>query len=255
MRKRKWPWIARQVWDNLLFMHWPVPYEALRPYVPPPFEIETYDGQAWVSVVLFEANGNGPRGMPGQIPFSSFLELNVRTYVNFNDEPGVYFFSLDADSPVAVRGARTVFSLPYIKADMTFEKNKEWRYFESRRTHGGYPEARLSVKYRPLSEKRYYAERGSLTEWLVERYCLWTLKGNNIYKGPIYHTPWDLQEAEADWNMKELTDFTDPSAFKKEPLVQFCETKKVRFYPFEKYGVAETDFDELRNLKYRSLNR
>lgn len=249
IKKRKWPWVARQMWNDLLFMHWPVPYEAIRPHVPAPFEIETFEGQAWVSIVPFKATYNGPRGIPGKIPFSNFLELNVRTYVNYQGESGVYFFSFDADSPVAVEGARTVFSLPYLHADMDMEKENDGIRFTSRRTHKGYPEAYFSVHYTPVNNRPMLAKKGSLTEWLVERYCLWTLIGNKVYKGPILHKPWDLQKAEVDWKADRLADYMGSEHFTKQPLVHYCRKKKVKFFPFEEKGSTSSKFNELTYLK------
>lgn len=234
-------------------MHWPVPYEAIRPYVPEPFEIETYDGQAWVSIVPFKATYNGPRGFPGKIPFTDYLELNLRTYVSYKGESGVFFLSFDADSPVAVKGARTIFSLPYLHARMKFEKGEKRIEFKSNRTHKDYPKASFSVSYKPEDARPVRAEKGSLTEWLVERYCLWTLIGGHVYKGPILHSPWKLQEARAVWQMDRFVDFIGKEYFNGQPIIQYCRKKKVKFFPFEKKEKAHTDFDELAYLKKWNL--
>src|SRR3712207_8210884 len=56
--------------------------------------------------------------------FRSFLEANVRTYVHVDGrEPGVYFFSLDAASLLAVLGARVGLGLPYFLARMRSEEH------------------------------------------------------------------------------------------------------------------------------------
>ncbi|MGB0760111.1 MAG: DUF2071 domain-containing protein, partial [Rubripirellula sp.] len=46
-----------------------------------------------------------PRCCPAVPGLSKFLELNVRTYVTRDNKPGVWFFSLDAESMLAVRAA------------------------------------------------------------------------------------------------------------------------------------------------------
>ncbi|WP_077624078.1 YqjF family protein [Sediminibacillus massiliensis] len=235
----KWkPWVATQKWNDLLFIHWPVPYESIRTQVPDEFEVETYDGQAWLSIVPFYGTSNRFRGMPGPIPFSSFLELNVRTYVNYKGDSGVYFFSLDASSDIAVAGARKLFSLPYFKAKMRKERNKHGILFTSRRTEKGAHPASFSAHYKPISQKST-AREGSLTHWLVERYCLWTIKGDKVLKGPIKHEPWDVQEAILDLDMDGMADFVPDSFLEAEPIVQFCQEKKVRFFPFEEVGRTE----------------
>src|SRR5688572_15080490 len=97
-----------QSWHDLLFAHWPVDARALQDKLPAGLPLDTFDGQAWVGVVPFRMTNVAPRGVPA-VPFvSSFVELNVRTYVTLHGKPGVYFFSLDANSTIAVTAARAV---------------------------------------------------------------------------------------------------------------------------------------------------
>jgi len=95
-----------QRWRRLLFVHWRWPLEDLRPHVPSVFQIDTFEGQAYVGLVAFEFNELrapiGPAGLQ-----LHFMETNVRTYIRSADgASGVYFFSLDAASWLAVIGAR-----------------------------------------------------------------------------------------------------------------------------------------------------
>ena len=102
-----------QKWRSLLFLHWPVPLETLRPLVPKSLEIDLYDGVAWVGVVPFAMFGVRSRWWPPYQAFD-FLETNVRTYVHHQGQPGVYFFSLDAASALAVWAAGGSGSCPTI---------------------------------------------------------------------------------------------------------------------------------------------
>ena len=79
-----------QEWHDLLFAHWPVPAEVLRPLVPPELEIEEFDGTGWLGIVPFRLRDLWRR-VPGRRLKLSFLELNVRTYVRVADRPGVFF--------------------------------------------------------------------------------------------------------------------------------------------------------------------
>src|SRR5256885_599242 len=47
--------LMRMQWRDLLFMHWPVPVEVIRPLIPRPdrLQIDTFDGMAWVGLVPF----------------------------------------------------------------------------------------------------------------------------------------------------------------------------------------------------------
>ena len=106
-------------WLDLLFAHWPVPLDVLRPLIPAGLELDTFDGQAWLGVVPFRMEDVGPRFLPAPPGPGAFPELNVRTYVTRRGRGGVWFLSLDAASRLAVEGARAAFHLPYVHARMS----------------------------------------------------------------------------------------------------------------------------------------
>ena len=91
-----------QVWHDLFFAHWEVPLRKLRELVPRGLEIDTFEGRAWIGVVPFRMSGVRLRGTPALPGLSAFPELNVRTYVQAEGKPGVWFFSLDAANRFAV---------------------------------------------------------------------------------------------------------------------------------------------------------
>src|SRR6476660_4545716 len=102
------PWLMTQSWHNLLFAHWPVDADVLRGRLPAGLPLDLYDGQAWIGVVQFRMTNVAPRFVPALPIVSEFAEINVRTYITVNGKPGVYFFSLDAQSPMAVAAARSL---------------------------------------------------------------------------------------------------------------------------------------------------
>src|SRR5204862_491999 len=81
--------------------------------------IKTFDGSAWATLIPFAIFATRPIGFPNALSID-FLEINLRTYVrSARGEPGIYFFSLDASSWLAVAGARVAYGLPYFAAAMT----------------------------------------------------------------------------------------------------------------------------------------
>ena len=116
------PWVMGQTWADLLFCHWPVAPETIRPHVADALDLDLFDGDAWVSVTPFEVQGTRVRGTLPPPLLSRFPELNVRTYVTFGERPGIWFFSLDAANPFAVEGARRLYRLPYHRARMRAER-------------------------------------------------------------------------------------------------------------------------------------
>lgn len=196
------PWALAMRWRDLLFMHWPLPPAALRPLIPPPLRLDTFDGAAWIGVVPFMMTGVRPHYLPALAPVSAFPELNVRTYVTLDDKPGVWFFSLDAASPLAVRAARLGFHLPYYDARMTCAHDDDgdggFVRYSSVRTHRGAPPAEFAARYRPTGPVAPVPE-GGIERWLTERYCLYagTPRGR-VWRGEISHGRWPLQPAEAE---------------------------------------------------------
>jgi uncharacterized protein len=191
------PWIMEQSWDDLLFAHWPVNPEFIVSQIPRELTLETWEGQAYLGVVPFKMRGVKFRVAPPIPTATDFLELNVRTYVTYKGRPGIYFFSLDASSSLAVMGARAGAGLKYFRAKMHAEEKDGRFIYSSQRIFGG--EASLKISYKPVSDQIYESEKGSLEEWLTERYCLFSqpLSGN-LLEVDIHHLKWPLQKASAD---------------------------------------------------------
>ncbi len=186
----------RQTWRNLLFAHWPLPAEALRPLIAPALPLDIFDGQAWLGITPFCIEGLAPRGLPALPVISRFPELNVRTYITLDGKPGVLFFSLDAGNLSAVWGARIFYRLPYWHARMRTRREGDWLRYSSQRIHGPRP-AEFRGRYRPVGPPSRNIP-GSLEYFLTERYCLYAAEGERLFRAEIHHRPWPLQTAEAE---------------------------------------------------------
>lgn len=198
------PWVVAMRWETLLFAHWPVPPGRLRPLIPEGLELETREGSAWLGVVPFAMAGVRPRFLPPAPWLSAFPELNVRTYVTAGGKPGVWFFSLDAASRLAVRAARAGFHLPYFDARMKIERESEGFAYESVRTHRGASPAAFRARFAPRGAD-YRARPGDLDHWLTERYCLYAAdRSGRLWRGEIDHAPWTLRAAQAEIEVNTL---------------------------------------------------
>jgi len=207
-----------QTWGKLLFLHWPIPTDVLRPHIPARLEIDTFDGQAWISVTPFTMWNIRLPGLPALPIVSESHELNVRTYVHAGSVPGVWFFSLDASNALAVLGARLGFGLPYYQAAQTLEERGETIRFSSRRTHTGAPRALLEATWTrgaPLPE----AEPDSLDFFLTERYCLYAERGGAVYRSRIFHAPWPLRKATLDAFDATMIEAAGLQGYEGEPLL------------------------------------
>jgi uncharacterized protein len=216
------PWIMGMRWHDLLFMHWPVPRETLRSLIPPALELDTFDGQCWIGIVPFRMSGVRARWTPPLPWLSAFLELNVRTYVTCGGKPGVWFFSLDAANPVAVRGARWSYHLPYFDARMDLTREDEAINYTSRRTHRGAPAAEFAAQYRPAGSI-YASQPGTIDHWLTERYCLYTARDDHrVYRGEIHHASWPLQPARAEVAINSMAEWLSIALPPEPPLLHYA---------------------------------
>jgi uncharacterized protein YqjF (DUF2071 family) len=215
-------WILAMRWHDLAFFHWPVAPAALRPLMPSGLELDTFEGQAWVGVVPFRMTGVRARWGPSLPWLSAFPELNVRTYATAGGKPGVWFFSLDAGNPAAVRLARWTFGLPYYDARVSVTRMDNRVTYESVRTHRGGRPARFRGWYRPVGDV-YRTRPGTLEDWLTARYCLYAADRTGVlYRGEIRHEPWPLQSAEAEIEVNTMASAADIGLPQTPPLVHFA---------------------------------
>jgi uncharacterized protein len=161
----------------------------------PRLHLDVHGGSAWLGITPFELVGFRPVALPPVPKLSTFPELNVRTYVTYGGKPGIWFFSLDADSRLAVAAARRFYRLPYFHARMAAEWAGAGFAFRSERSDSQRAQAVFSVRHEPRGEA-WRPPPGSLEAFLVERYCL-TRSGNRdcCLRANIHHPPWRIRRA------------------------------------------------------------
>lgn len=231
---RPWPlpsgrWALGQTWEDLLFAHWRVPAGEIRPFLPDALELEETEGGAWLGIASFRLSALRLRGGLPVPRLSSFLQVNVRTYVRGPDgRSGVWLFSLDASSALAVRAARRLYRLPYFRARMSLDRTDEWRDVECART--GERGKVFSGRYRPAGHV-FHAEQGSLEWFLAERYCLYaTDRTGELWRAEIHHVPWPLQPAEAELELTTIA----PVTLRGEPVCHFAARQDTVIWPLER---------------------
>jgi uncharacterized protein YqjF (DUF2071 family) len=241
VRHRPWPmpdgpWVMKQTWHDLLFAHWPIDPRQLSSRIPPGLPLDLHAGQAWLGIVPFHMTNVAPRGVPALPWVSAFPELNVRTYVTLDDKPGVYFFSLDTDNPLAVAAGRLL-RLPYFLATMMVKAGKGGFEVTSQRTPSDAMEARLVASYKPAGI-RFSAVRGSLEFFLTERYCLYTVDAGQVRRLNIHHPPWRLQPATATFHVNTMTDPIGLALPAVAPTLHFAKRQDmVAWLPEPVFGI------------------
>lgn len=186
--------VMHQRWENLLFLHWDIGPELIQDTLPAGLHADVFEGRAWLGIVPFAMRRVRPAGLPAFGPVSNFLELNVRTYVH--DEhgiPGVWFYSLDCNQPLAVLIARIFFGLPYRHAAMQADFGSVIDYRSLRR--GTSDPARYV--WQPHDTART-SEAASLEFFLLERYHLYSMRRGKLFRGTVAHAPYEFRAARVD---------------------------------------------------------
>lgn len=186
------PCLGRQRWQRLLFAHWSVSAADVQARLPRGLFVDTHRGEAYLGLVPFFMQRVRPRGLPPLPGLSWFLEFNVRTYVcDAHGRPGVWFFSLDCNQPIAVKVARRWFHLPYEHAAMTARLDHGSCDFVSHRRGSPAPADRFTW-HAPVQGGQPAAP-GSLEFFLVERYRLFTSRADGtLLSGSVRHAPYSL---------------------------------------------------------------
>jgi uncharacterized protein len=225
------PHIGFQRWDKLLFLHWELPPDALRPLVHPRLELDTFDGRAFVTITPFTVRGAKLRGLPPLPGLSEFHEVNVRTYVHFGGEdPAVWFFSLDAASALAAALARASLRLPYCYARMSRGEASGRMTYEAARVVPAAP-AGLSASWAVVGEPAA-ARPGTLEHFLTERYFLFSRAlGRKLFRLQVNHPPWPLRRVEALEVAQTLSTADGVPPMRGQPLSQYSDGVDVDFFP------------------------
>ncbi|MFM2199096.1 MAG: hypothetical protein RLZZ505_2528 [Verrucomicrobiota bacterium] len=184
--------VMKQRWAGLGFFHWEADPEMIAARLPAGLHVDTFGGKAYLGIVPFFMERIRPIGLPPLPWLSWFHELNLRTYVHDDaGNPGVWFFSLDCNQPIAVEIARRAFHLPYQHAEMSSETRKNLIHYRSRRKNSPLPAAEFTYK---LPQNPRPAAPGSLEWFLVERYLLFSADADgNLRTGRVHHSPYLIE--------------------------------------------------------------
>lgn len=190
----EWSGVARRVfetvegrplfhagWERTVFIHYEVDPAALQPQVP--FPLDTRNGQAYVSLVAFTLSRL--RFAIGGPPLTTHGFLNVRTYIPGN---GIYFLAEWLPNPFCVFLGPRLYGLPYRSGTLVYDHRHE-----GGRLHGRV-ESRDGVLdfAAPIDPLARFEPclKGTLDEFLLERYTAFTRRGDDERLFRVWHQPW-----------------------------------------------------------------
>lgn len=181
-------------WVDATFIHYAIDLRSLQPLIP--FELDTHDGVAYVSLVAFTQKRLRP-SIGGKLaewlsrPLAQHEFLNVRTYVKNGDERGIHFVAEWIPNRLAALIGPPMYGLPYRVGRLNYSCDNA--------LHGEVlaPEGRLEFDGSIEDSKQFEpAHPGTLDEFLVERYTAWTYRNGVARRFRIQHTPWEIVRAD-----------------------------------------------------------
>ncbi|MFC6942650.1 YqjF family protein [Salinirubellus sp. GCM10025818] len=182
-----------------------------------------------------------------------FPQLNFRTYVTMDDEPGVYFLSLDSGRRAPAAVGRRAFGLPFHHARMRMTRRGDEITFQSQRDGDHSSQAVFQARYRPTGEP-YQAAPGTLEAHCVEhfRYYLpapedrranvlraFGSEQNEMYVGTIEREPWELRPATATIRRNTLFEAAGLPTPTMDPVIQFSPGFEMAVGPLDTRPASE----------------
>ncbi len=216
--------VMRQIWRNLTFLHWRYDAETIRGTLPPQLTLDTFDGSAWIGLAPFVLAGVRPFGLPSTPWISEFPETNVRTYVLGPDgQPGVWFYTLEADRLIGVLAARAWYKLPYRWASMRVNaSDRVVEYRSQRNALFGKGASEVAIQVGDILQPNDF------DNFLTARFRLYTLHKGRVGFAEIDHNPWPLQSGTVLGLKEDLIANSGVPAPSGEPVVHFSRQLDVR---------------------------
>jgi uncharacterized protein YqjF (DUF2071 family) len=220
-------WITKQRWESLYFLHFGGNAEFIRRVLPAQLELDESQGLGILSIVPFRMTKVQFPFLPALPGVSNLWELNLRTYVKYKGQSGIYFFTLESDNPLATWVANRFFHLPYRNAKMRAVHSASRLEFQHSRDM-------LKCRIDVLNTKEVVESSTALSAWATNRYALFNVFKNRVYRGVVEHAPWSLVDAtvaQCDGNFLEQV----PGAASFSLMgASYSSQIDVSFKPFEK---------------------
>jgi len=184
--------VLRQRWAELAYFHWPYEPEVVQRLLPDGVRVDTFDNAAWVGLIPFVMR-NVRVGPTPPVPYlSTFVEINVRTYVvDPQGRRAVWFFSLDVPRSLVVAVARTAFALPYCWARTAYIADSAHRRYALHRKWPRNSNASAEIEFTVGEPMSHVSD---LDHFLTARWALLTTRRDHLLYGSVHHERWPLHQ-------------------------------------------------------------
>lgn len=180
-------------WVNFVFIHYEADANILQKQIPYPLDL--YNGRAFISLVAFTLE---------EFRFSKFEPLskwltkpiatqhyfNVRTYVRHGNEKGIYFVREWISNALCAFIGSKMYELPCHHGYLHYSQDKDSGELTGRilpKYMAGEYSYRMEI---PKEEKLEHVKKGSLDQFLLERYIAFVKGRRRGRYFRIWHNPW-----------------------------------------------------------------
>jgi uncharacterized protein YqjF (DUF2071 family) len=182
-------------WENLVVLNFDVDPSLLKPYLPRGTEVDTFAGNAKLSLVGFEFRRSRMCGLTSPKLFD-FAEINLRTYVKSETDgtPGVIFIKELCPSRLACLVARFLFNESFERCPTSCSKEiagggRSVRYEWGAGGSASFVQLRSGAAYSamtPGSEEAFVGAR---------QFGFSRMKDGSTLKFEVLHRPWKIAPA------------------------------------------------------------
>lgn len=207
-----------QRWSALTFLHWPVAATVIQERLPRGLHVQTYEGTAWIGLTPFLMQDVRVPPLPAVPRWSTFPEINLRTYVRHDDgTDGLWFLGLWSTRRAMNAAMRTI-GLPYHHTEATIRQVGDASLLYDARPAPGAPARAFRLRATVEAGPRISAPT-ELEGRLTGRWNAYTVRAGHLWRVPVTHPPWPLRRATLellDTNVFETMDLPAPRV---DPLV------------------------------------
>lgn len=213
--QREGVWLVRQAWSPTLFVHWETSADVIRPLLPKALTLDTWEGRAFVSLVVVDIKRARPRGLPPLPGTRAYQQLNLRTYVTHEGDPGLYFFGAYLTKALPAIAQAVSLGVPTRRVHMSLFRSPTDLELRVEPHEGMQEGLRLHAV---IEGEPRYVRSGSLEAWLHERYRAYGVRGRTLVRADVRHRPWLLSPARLE-GLEGALD-TSPIPLRKPTLVR-----------------------------------
>lgn len=187
--------VMRQRWRHLVYVHWAYPPAVVQRLLPDHLRVDVMAGAAWVGLVPFVMTDVRVGGLPPIPWLSSFVEVNIRTYVI--DRAGgrrVWFSSLDVPRLAPMAVARAAYGLRYCWSAASWDLAGDVLTYRTRRRLPGPRGAGADLRVE-INDPLPDGEVTDLEHFLSARWGLSATWVGRELTATLLHERWPLQRA------------------------------------------------------------